>query len=134
MSETGARVLLVSQRTEESARRAVPQTADGGDTARLVTVAPYSDLLPKEPETQDNKRKGQRGDTRPSDSPGALILHSSGTTGLPKPIRLSHRYLIGYAGCHRLSAEEAAGRLILSTLPLYHVRTPVAQISKDGSI
>jgi long-subunit acyl-CoA synthetase (AMP-forming) len=132
MSKTDARVLLVSRRTEESAKRTVSQTAEGEDVPRLVTVAPYSDMLPKDAETQNNKRNGQRGNARPSDSPGAIILHSSGTTGLPKPIRLSHRYVIGYAGCHRLSVEEAAGRLILSTLPLYHVRTLLAKIPKDG--
>lgn len=49
-----------------------------------------------------------------------LILHSSGTTGLPKSIRLAHRYLLGYAACHSFGEGEEADWRNLSTLPLYH--------------
>ena len=51
-----------------------------------------------------------------------LILHSSGTTGLPKPIYTSHKYLLSFVTCHTFRDEEYAQRLNLSTLPLYHVR------------
>jgi acyl-coenzyme A synthetase/AMP-(fatty) acid ligase len=40
------------------------------------------------------------------DDRNVLILHSSGTTGLPKPIYLAHRYLLGYAACHRFAEDE----------------------------
>lgn len=50
-----------------------------------------------------------------------LILHSSGTTGLPKPIYQPHRYLLGYSVCHQPSSHEEIGGLNMSTLPLYHV-------------
>ena len=53
-----------------------------------------------------------------------LILHSSGTTGLPKAIFQSHKYLLGYACCHIRTDEEDIGALNMSTLPLYHVRNP----------
>lgn len=56
------------------------------------------------------------------DDKKVIVLHSSGTTGLPKPIFLTHRYLLGYAGCHELLPGEVEGRLNMSTLPLYHVR------------
>ena len=59
--------------------------------------------------------------THVEDNVGAVILHSSGTTGLPKPILLTNRYLLGYATCHRLQPEESEGRLNVSTMPLYHV-------------
>ncbi|KAF7789287.1 hypothetical protein EIP86_000228 [Pleurotus ostreatoroseus] len=49
-----------------------------------------------------------------------VIMHSSGTTGLPKPIFHSHSYLLGYAACHRLSASDVDGAVNVSTLPLYH--------------
>lgn len=50
----------------------------------------------------------------------AIILHSSGTTGLPKAIYQSQEYVLGYAANHSLSPEEAHG-INVSTLPLFHV-------------
>lgn len=50
-----------------------------------------------------------------------LILHSSGTTGLPKPIYQSHRWLLSFATCHEFSPDAEKLSLSLSTLPLYHV-------------
>lgn len=50
----------------------------------------------------------------------AIILHSSGTTGLPKAIYQSQEYVLGYAANHCLSPEEASG-VNVSTLPLFHV-------------
>ncbi|KAL4973660.1 hypothetical protein BDW66DRAFT_153612 [Aspergillus desertorum] len=49
-----------------------------------------------------------------------LILHSSGTTGLPKPIYVSHRHLLSFVNCHRLDLESEAQGTNVSTLPLYH--------------
>ena len=56
------------------------------------------------------------------DDCNVLILHSSGTTGLPKPIPLAHRYMLGYAACHEFAEEEDESRrgITLSTLPLFH--------------
>jgi acyl-CoA synthetase (AMP-forming)/AMP-acid ligase II len=50
-----------------------------------------------------------------------IILHSSGTTGLPKPIYQSHEYLLGFAAAHAFSSDAEAQHLNFSTLPLYHV-------------
>ncbi|KAK0221405.1 hypothetical protein IW262DRAFT_897554 [Armillaria fumosa] len=51
----------------------------------------------------------------------AIILHSSGTTGLPKPIYHTHGYVLGYGQDHLFTPEhvEALGWNV-STLPLYH--------------
>ncbi|GAB1316616.1 hypothetical protein MFIFM68171_06826 [Madurella fahalii] len=54
------------------------------------------------------------------DDRNVLILHSSGTTGLPKAIFQPHKYLLGYACCHIRTDEEDIGALNMSTLPLYH--------------
>ena len=50
-----------------------------------------------------------------------IILHSSGTTGLPKPIYQSHEYLLGFAAAHAFASDAEAQHLNFSTLPLYHV-------------
>ncbi|KAI4189794.1 MAG: hypothetical protein L6R41_001219 [Letrouitia leprolyta] len=52
-----------------------------------------------------------------------LILHSSGSTGLPKPIYCFRRYLSGFARCHKFASDEVAQGLALSTSPLFHVST-----------
>ena len=52
-----------------------------------------------------------------------IILHSSGSTGLPKPIHQTHKYILNYAACHRFSPDEDVSGLCTSTLPLFHVRT-----------
>lgn len=59
-----------------------------------------------------------------ADDCGALIFHSSGTTGLPKPIYLAQAYPLGYAACH-LFAADRVDAINVTTLPLYHVRTNI---------
>ncbi|KAL1798233.1 hypothetical protein ACET3X_002270 [Alternaria dauci] len=49
-----------------------------------------------------------------------LILHSSGTSGLPKPIYCSHKYFLGSANCHSFSSETEAHGLTVSTSPFFH--------------
>ncbi|KAF7674573.1 hypothetical protein GT037_007333 [Alternaria burnsii] len=49
-----------------------------------------------------------------------LILHSSGTSGLPKPIYCSHKYFLGSATCHSFSSETEARNLSVSTSPFFH--------------
>lgn len=38
----------------------------------------------------------------------------------PKPIFLTHRYLLGYAACHQFAQDEEPDWVNLSTLPMYH--------------
>ncbi|KAL1851969.1 putative NRPS-like protein biosynthetic cluster [Diaporthe australafricana] len=49
-----------------------------------------------------------------------IILHTSGTTGFPKPVHQPHKMLLGYACCHRRTEAEDVEGLNLSMLPLYH--------------
>ncbi|KAH6896732.1 hypothetical protein B0T10DRAFT_602160 [Thelonectria olida] len=49
-----------------------------------------------------------------------LLLHSSGTTGLPKPIHITHRQLLFAVNCHGFDTEEEAQGLNVSSLPLFH--------------
>jgi acyl-CoA synthetase (AMP-forming)/AMP-acid ligase II len=51
----------------------------------------------------------------------AVIMHSSGSTGLPKAVYHSQTYPLIYAAAHRLPEQKDSFRFNVSTLPLYHV-------------
>ena len=108
LNETGATTLLVSSR---SRRSLTPVTAA---FVNIVDAQPYHYFL-----ADDLKRK-QSQPKIDENNRNVLILHSSGTTGLPKPIQLAHRYLLGYAACHNFDKDEEVAWRNLSTLPLYH--------------
>lgn len=64
----------------------------------------------------------------------ACILHSSGTTGLPKPIYHAQAYLLLYAACHRIPEQNEPFHFNVSTLPLYHVRFDIISIQIYSNI
>ncbi|KAK4205574.1 hypothetical protein QBC40DRAFT_271190 [Triangularia verruculosa] len=112
LQQTNAGTLFVTQRTETISPEIGPSS-----TVKIVTANSYNTFLDDNgdsrtpvPEVGDESRPGNT----------ALILHSSGTTGLPKPIPVPHRYLLGYAACHQFSPSESPSWVNFSTLPLYH--------------
>ncbi|KAH7036703.1 hypothetical protein B0J12DRAFT_581494 [Macrophomina phaseolina] len=111
LKETGAQSILLSKRTERLIAR------DVADLVQVKAAAPFSLFL--EPSVAPAARTGTRLHVDEKDI-DVLILHSSGTTGLPKPIRLAHRYLLGYSACHEFPERESIAWPNLSTLPLYH--------------
>ncbi|KAG2419144.1 hypothetical protein HFD88_002249 [Aspergillus terreus] len=117
LESASARAIIVSKRSQVTVRTAyegLPQEKQKG--LRLVECFPLQQLLqPTGPVAPDGLQRHI-----PSDRETAIILHSSGTTGLPKPIPLAHRYLLGYAACHRLAPAQCLGRRNVSTLPMYH--------------
>lgn len=123
LSESNAQAIICSARTDQVAKSALEDLDYHENDIKLINAVSYSSLLEALNVRDWNTEEPDHWNSTPSeDVPGALILHSSGTTGLPKPISLAHRYLLGYANCHRLEPMEADNRLNLSTLPLYHVR------------
>ena len=122
IAETSAQAIVVSTKTIETAREAVSRRPDAEAQILVLQARSYRDFFnsipPKELDTK--RAETSPADHSAEDVPGALILHSSGTTGMPKPIRLAHRYLLGYAACHRLP-ESVCGKVCLSTLPMFHV-------------
>ncbi|KAI1275969.1 hypothetical protein F5Y07DRAFT_399743 [Xylaria sp. FL0933] len=118
LESTGAAALLVSPKTLRSLDKSIHQRV------AIITVEPYGVFMsdssgPSEqalhigPVVVSSRKDGGR-------ASGSLILHSSGTTGCPKPIYHSHRYLLGYAACHNFSTSRHLDWVNLSTLPLYH--------------
>ncbi|PLN86966.1 hypothetical protein BDW42DRAFT_189877 [Aspergillus taichungensis] len=113
LGKTGCRAILVSHQTLTTATQSITETP-----VEVLSAHRYVDFLtwPKDCITHPRLPSVPRD----HDRPGSLILHSSGTTGLPKPIHLTHRYILGYAACHHLSPEDSVGCINVSTLPLYH--------------
>ncbi|KAI0512932.1 hypothetical protein F5B22DRAFT_648285 [Xylaria bambusicola] len=117
LRKTGAKIILASQRTKSSL------SEDIHSSAQVVEVEPYCTYMAQKPDTNINEVENApryEPPQRDANDINALILHSSGTTGLPKPIYLAHRYILGYAACHQFAAEEEIDWINLSTLPLYH--------------
>lgn len=120
LDKTDSGVLLVSKRTDalldgKIDHKCVIQTVESyksflqSDTSKAWSQA--SDVSPDE---------AQRTQTTINNTRRDVILHSSGTTGFPKPIYLTKRYLVQYAACHEFPQSEEIDWVNLSTLPLYH--------------
>lgn len=121
LRETKAETILVSPRIQVSLAGAL----DGVSNMRVTD--PYTELLrmittgdgydgKDVPLPSRNPRKRAYSSTVQY----PLILHSSGTTGHPKPIALSGRYPLVYAACHEFPEDMAVEWANMSTLPLYH--------------
>lgn len=129
--ETGAKLILISPRLQPLASEAFPAGEDGtkeadeeGNGVTIRLVVEYETLL---------EEGGPAYSGRPAtctahpthfvseEDRQVLILHSSGTSGLPKPIPCSHRYFLGYATCHSFTSDEVAHGLTISTPPFFHV-------------
>ena len=55
-----------------------------------------------------------------SDSDPILLQHSSGTTGLQKPVLISHNALLEHAASYGEALVQTASDKVVSWLPLYH--------------
>ncbi|KAL2793016.1 hypothetical protein BJX66DRAFT_339232 [Aspergillus keveii] len=117
LERTCACAILASRRLEATAREA----AHG---IPVYSPLPLETLLSQPPQSRPN--------TTPNPNichphhyidesdRNVVILHSSGTTGLPKPIYVSHRHLLSYVNNHWLHDGVQAQGINVSTLPLYH--------------
>ncbi|GKT46887.1 adenylate-forming reductase Nps11 [Colletotrichum spaethianum] len=114
MDATSASSFIVSQRLSELAKPALAALASKGVSTHVgrrydAFYEPQAD-----PSSVPTFEKPEDPDSI------ILLLHSSGTTGLPKPIPLTHRQLLFAVNCHGFDTEEQAQGLNLSTLPLFH--------------
>ena len=124
-------MLLSSPRTERLAEDVSRSCSSDIDIDKchnfsVHKVAPFEDFLEAALNGYINDGQGPRSSghmerLRKDADRRIIILHSSGTTGLPKPIYLTHRYLLGYAACHEFPEDKDMSGISVSTLPLYHV-------------
>lgn len=110
--------LVASERT-----RAILAEVESDVNMRVIDASKYKDFLTREScdgrlDFLEDCRSAVR-----EDDTNVIILHSSGTTGQPKLISLTHRYVLGYAGCHEFAPtmDMSQRGFNVSTLPLFHV-------------
>lgn len=120
--KTGARALIVSPRLRHAAKQASSLFSVGETPPSVYSQKSYQLFLLSNGEyIAKGGTVCTAGHYIDESDRNVLILHSSGTTGLPKPIYTSHKYLLCFANCHNFETEGEARNLNLSTLPLFHV-------------
>lgn len=111
LKTTGAGGIIVSQRISEH-----PAFAKAKEVTKFHVGLPYSALHNADAIAVPNSAT-----VYPEDVDNdILLLHSSGTTGLPKPISLTHRQLVFAVSHGDFDTEEEAQGVNISTLPLFH--------------
>ena len=80
--------------------------------ATAAGASPFASLA-------DTGQAGPLPDVGPDDN--ALLLYSSGTTGLPKGVLLTHRSLVASLGQSAAVHRVRAGDVVIAVLPLYHM-------------
>ncbi|KAJ5604420.1 hypothetical protein N7510_009574 [Penicillium lagena] len=121
LSSIRARSAIVSPRLTSTMKEAIALEGQGQSVGiQMYVQRPYEDDLEKSRTLDLSAIKIDDGRHFVSENDrNVLILHSSGTTGLPKPIYQPHRYLLNFAECHQLGKEDIIGS-VLSALPLFH--------------
>jgi len=118
--QTSAIAIIASPRLQRTAKEALSVFTPAEASPVLYSQLAYTSFLEPTHTFPEDTICGQDHYIGEADR-NVLILHSSGTTGLPKAIYNSHRYLLAYTACHEFSNDDEALGLNVSTLPLYHV-------------
>lgn len=128
LRETGSRILLASRRLQPLATAALEIQDDLATELKVSLVQPLDcETLIRHQVSLDPGVQPSGGHTAhinhylSHEDRQVLILHSSGTSGLPKPIYCSHKHFLGFAACHDFASAAQAQGLTISTSPFFHV-------------
>lgn len=130
LAHSDCRLVCVSPEWEERVR-AMLQGVER--PVSLMVVEPEAVTLPGEAEAP---AIGEEPAPAPEDL--ALLMYTSGTTGMPKGVMLSQRNLV--ANAQAISAEHGLGPAdrVLAVLPLYHINafavTMLSPLAHGGSL
>jgi long-chain acyl-CoA synthetase len=130
LAHSDCRVVCVAPEWEERVRAML----DGiGRPVAVLVVDPDAAALPGEADVTATAEA-----SAPAPDSVALLMYTSGTTGLPKGVMLSQRNLA--ANAQAISAEHELGPedRVLAVLPLYHINafavTMLAPLAHGGSL
>lgn len=117
MNKTDTKTLLFTSRFSKISARVIDELS--GTSAQLASEVDIDQILQEDPdiETDLTARASTQNDLKNT----ALIIHSSGTTGHPKPIYLSNQYLILLIQVYSQFYSGIASPKLLSLAPLFHV-------------
>ncbi len=132
---SGARHLIVAAELHDAFESAMPHLArlpklwlHGGEASELATVLAGYDDRP----LSSSERRAVTLDDR------ALMIFTSGTTGLPKAANVSHRRVLTWARWFEGLMEATAADRLYDCLPLYHsvggVVAPCSMLAAGGSV
>src|SRR5690606_10981319 len=107
-------VLLASEACLEEREELAQSLADAGLTVRIT---PLAEAMAGDPEAPDGVRALRRG-AGPDEL--ASLIFTSGTTGTPKGVMLTHRNFAALVARLSGSFELGEGDGLLSVLPLHH--------------
>ncbi|KAL5361508.1 hypothetical protein BJX96DRAFT_185315 [Aspergillus floccosus] len=120
MSSIRAQSVIASPRLKGTIEEAIaPNNNSTEIEVRMYTQRPFEDDLENSQTLGVAATTDHESHFISENDRNVLILHSSGTTGLPKPIYQPHRYLLNFSECHELGPVDALGT-VLSALPLFH--------------
>ena len=122
LDHSDARIVLVGAETEPLVREALAQS---DSSARIVTVT-------------DDLFTSRNAEAVPGADADALLMYTSGTTGRPKGVTLTHRALIAGGRYPALAHELTPQDRALCVLPLYHINglcvTVMGPLVSGGSV
>ena len=137
LDHSDCRLVLVSPDWEPSVRAIV---ASLGRSVALRVVDPHARTFawPPDADAATASSSALASADAPASSQQALLMYTSGTTGVPKGVMLSQSSLV--ANALAISAEHALGPQdrVLAVLPLYHINafavTMLAPLAHGGSL
>jgi acyl-CoA synthetase (AMP-forming)/AMP-acid ligase II len=107
---------------DQSAPAITRVVSGGGALARLSDVAPLTATdVPHPPDGAAGMATRRAADQDVAPSAAAVLAFSSGTSGVPKGVSLTHRNLVATLVQHEQIYEVRADDVVVAALPMFHI-------------